>query len=274
VPAGPLAVRWVSYDVPELRAGAEASGRVELENAGSATWRSDGPEGVQLAYHWLDPLGNPIVWDGPRSPFRSPVGPRERVELPIRLVAPMPPGAYRLAFDLVHEHRFWFAEVGNTPLELALEVSPRLERRVLAVCIKGDPVLAERTRAALADQEEPVAEENGEATAYLAAGCLPAADWSRRILDAHSEGFVAVGGSLEVVGGWRERRRLRELEPWGPGFGRAPGWQRPLLCPSLLTTALLTELSGLPAVDPGSIDGPYLCDGRIRVRLPGGRPPA
>jgi hypothetical protein len=274
VPAGPLAVRWLGYDVPKLRAGMQGTARVELENAGSATWRSAGRDGVQLAYHWLDPLGNPIVWDGVRSPFASPVGPRERVELAVTLVAPMPPGAYRLAFDLVHEHRFWFAEVGNVPLDLPLDILPRLARRALVVRISGDPRLAKRTRAALSELEEPVTEGKGEATAYLAAGCLPAVDWSRRILDAHAEGFVAVGGSLEVEGGWRERRRLRELEPWAPGFGRAPDWQRALLCPSLLGEALLTELHGLPAVEVAALAGPYLCDGRIRVRLPGGRPPA
>lgn len=273
VPTGPLAVRWLAYEVPTVRAGARSLARVELENAGSATWRSQGKEGVQLAYHWLDQLGNPIVWDGIRTALERPVPPGDRIELPVALVGPMPPGAYRLAFDLVHEHRFWFAEVGNSLLELSVAVLPRLTRRALAVRILGDERLAAPTRAALAAQEEPAAEE-GEATAYLAAGCLPAPDWSRRILDAHEEGFVAVGGSIEVEGGWRERRRLRDLEPWAPGFGRVPDWPRPLLCPSLLVDAPVGELHGLPAVEPRAVDGPYLCDGRIRVRLPGGRRPA
>jgi hypothetical protein len=185
----------------------------------------------------------------------------------------MPPGDYRLAFDLVHEHRFWFAEVGNAPLELDVAVLPRLDRRSLAVRVSGDPLLATATRAALAAQDEPVADE-GEAIAYLVAGCIPAPDWSRRILDAHAEGFVAVGGSIELEGGWWGRRRRRDLEPWAPAFGRVPDWPRPLLCPSLLEGAPSGELEGLPAVEPSAVAGPCLCDGRIRVRLPAGRRPA
>jgi len=273
VPAGPIAARWLGYELPPLLAGTTGTARVAVENAGSAIWRSAGKEGVQLAYHWLDPLGNPIVWDGARSAFEQPVGPGERAELGVALSVPTPPGDYRLAFDLVHEHRFWFAEVGSPTLDLPVAVLPRIARRTLAVRILGDPAAAVVTRAALAAQEEPVADE-GEATAYLAAGWLPAPDWSRRILDAHEEGFVAVAGSVEVEGGRSTRALRKELAPWAPGFGRAPEWPRPLLCPSLLVEAPLGELHGLPALDPGEVDGPVLCDGRIRVRLPGGRPPA
>jgi len=273
VPAGPIGARWLGYELPPLLAGTTGTARVAVENAGSATWRSHGKEGVQLAYHWLDPLGNPIVWDGMRSALERPVSPGERAEVDVDLAVPMPPGDYRLTFDLVHEYRFWFAEVGSPTLDLPVAVLPRIAHRTLSIRILGDPALSDATRAALEAQEEPVAEE-GEATAYLAAGCLPAPDWSRRVLDAHSEGFVAVAGSVEVEGGWGARSLRKELEPWAPGFGRAPEWPRPLLCPSLLVEATIGELKGLPALDPAAVDGPVLCDGRIRVRLPGGRPPA
>src|SRR5262245_61888387 len=106
VPAGPLAVRWRAYEVPAFRAGVAATARIELANAGSARWRSRGKEGVQLAYHWLDELGNAIVWDGVRHAFESPVTPGAEVALEVRILAPIPPGPYRLAFDLVEEHRF------------------------------------------------------------------------------------------------------------------------------------------------------------------------
>jgi hypothetical protein len=273
VPPGPIAARWLGYELPPLLAATSGKAHVAVENAGSATWRSDGNQGVQLAYHWLDPLGNPIVWDGVRSPFERPVGPGERAELDVTLDVPMPPGDYRLAFDLVHEHRFWFAEVGSPTLELPVAVRPRIARRALAVRILGGTALAGATKAALAAQDEAIASE-GEATAYLAAGCLPAPDWSRRVLDAHEEGFVAVAGSVEVEGGFAARSLRRALEPWAPGFGRAPEWTRSLLCPSLLVEAPLGEFHGLPALDPKAVAGPVLCDGRIRVRLPGGRPPA
>jgi hypothetical protein len=267
VPVGPLAVRWLAYELGPVRAGTRASARVELENVGSATWRSRGVEGVQLAYHWLDPLANPILWDGIRTALPQPVAPGERAELLVDLRVPMPPGDYVLAFDLVHEHRFWFAEVGNTPLEVPASVVRRIDRRALAVRVaEGDPELAAETRAALARQGEEIA-DGAEATAYLAAGCVPDPDWATRVLDAHEEGFVAVGGSVAVRAGPLERRRYAGLDPWRPGFGRSPEWTLPLVCPSLLEPADVREVLGLPAVDRAGIDGPALCDGRMRVAV-------
>jgi len=93
VPVGPLAVRWLAYKLDVPRAGVAGKALVRLENAGSASWRSRGREGVQLSYHWLDPLGNAIVWDGPRTPFPLVVEPGETVGLESALVAPRPDGS-------------------------------------------------------------------------------------------------------------------------------------------------------------------------------------
>jgi hypothetical protein len=257
VPAGPLAVRWLGYALPELRAGTEAEVEVALRNAGLATWRSRGERGVRLSYHWLDDRGNPIVWDGPRVVFEEPVSPGDEVEVLLRVRAPRPPGPYRLAFDLVEEHRFWFAEVGSWPLELEVDVRPRIDERRLAVRVHGGE--SPETAAALAAQEEPVLQEDAVATAHLVAGAEPAPDWSRRLLDAHAEGWPAVGGSIES--------RDRALRPWAPGGGRNPSFGEPLLLPSLLDGAEPTEHLGLPAY--AGDDG--LFDGRIRLRLPRGR---
>lgn len=270
VPAGPLAVRWRAYAVEPLHAGATASARVRVANAGSATWRSRGREGVQIAYHWLDELDNPIVWDGVRTALPGPVAPGEEVELELEVVAPRPPGRYRLAFDLVEEHRFWFAEIGCTPLTLGAEVVPRIAARRLAVVVHGadDP----GTREALAAQEEPLVDGDAEAVAHLVGGAAPAPDWSRRLLDAHAEGWPAVGPGIVPAGSLLERRRLRDLAPWAAGGGRNPRLGLPLLLPSLLAGTAPSEHEGLPAYD-----GPdALFDGRIVVRLRprSGRPPA
>jgi hypothetical protein len=264
VPAGPLAVRWLGYELPEFRAGVKAQVVVELENAGSATWRSLPGAGIFLAYHWLDLRGNAIVWAGTFVVLPHAVAPGERLSIPIGTRAPTPPGRYRLAIDLVDEGRAWFSDLGNRRLEEDVDVRPRLERRALAVRVEeGAPELVQATRQALAAQDEPIADE-GEATARLAAGCRPDRRWSRRLLDAHAEGYAAVAGSIEVEGSLL-RRPPRELEPWRPGFGRSPSWDRPLLCPSLLVDAPLSSLAGLPALDPGGLEEPWLCDGRIRV---------
>src|SRR5687768_2826600 len=163
VPAGPLAVRWLAYAVPELRAGAEAPVEVVLRNAGTATWRSRGDLGVKLSHHWLDDHGNAIVWDGPRVDFEGTVAPGDEVEVALAVRAPQPPGRYRLAFDLVEEQRFWFAEVGSYPLELVVQVRPRIEERRLAVVVRGGE--SGETAAALTAQEEAVVEESPVATA-------------------------------------------------------------------------------------------------------------
>jgi hypothetical protein len=257
VPVGPLAVRWLAHEVEEPRAGVAGRARLRLENAGSAPWRSRGMEGVQVAYHWLDPLGNPIVWDGRRTPFPHAVEPGGTVEVDIPVLAPRPPGTYRLAFDLVEERRFWFQEVGSFPLELAVEVRPRIAERRLGVVVHGGPDA--ETEAALAAQEEPLVPEDVVAVAHLVPGAVPAPDWSRLLLDAHAEGYAAVGGALEADG----RAERRRFAPWAPGGGRNPRLGHPLLLPSLLDGLEPTTHLDLPAFSGDDA----LFEGRAVVRL-------
>ena len=238
-----------------------------LVNDGSATWRSRGAEGLQLSYHWLDTHGNAIAWDGIRTPFPRPVAPGEAIELHAHLVAPRPPGSYVLRFDLVEEHRFWLSEVGVGTLDVELEVEPLITGRRLAVVVHGGPDV--RTTAALASQEEPVVEERAAATAHLVSGAEPAPDWSRRLLDAHQEGWAAVGSAVVSSGGLIERRRVsRTLRAWAPG-GRNPRPEVPILLPSLVDGLAPGSYDGIP-----SYDREGLFEGRAVVRLPtrSGRP--
>jgi len=256
VPSGPLAVRWLAYDPGRPRAGALGTARLALENAGSVAWPPAGERRVCLGYHWLDELGNPIVWDGLWTALPHEVAPGERVEAELTVRGPLPPGPYRLSFDLVAEDRYWFSELGNSALERTVPVGPRIERRALAV--RGaDP----------GPQEEPLVEEDeAEAIAYLAPGVVPAADWSRRILDAHEEGYAAVGGSIAVEAGLL-RRPSSALAPYAPGGGRNPAFEHPLLCPSVVGEVeprWAQPVEGLPAlVTPA--DEPWLYDGRIQL---------
>ncbi|HYZ76038.1 MAG TPA: hypothetical protein VE596_01570 [Gaiellaceae bacterium] len=262
VPSGPLAVRWLAYDAGRPRAGALGTARLAFENAGTVPWPPTGERRVCLGYHWLDELGNPIVWDGLWTALPREVSPGERVEAELAVRGPLPPGPYRLAFDLVAEDRYWFSELGNAPLERPVLVAPRIERRALAVR-GGDPGV----------QEEPlVPEAEAEAIAYLAPGVVPAPDWSRRILDAHAEGYAAVGGSIAVDTGLL-RRPPPALAPYAPGGGRNPAFEHPLLCPSVvheLEPDWAEPIEGLPALKPPP-DEPWLYDGRVTVRLRSGR---
>lgn len=225
VPAGPLAVRWLAYELEPPQAGALGRARLALENAGAVAWR-----GLLVSYHWLDELGNAIVWDGLRTPV-APLGPGEGATLEAAVRAPIPPGRYRLAFDLVLEHRYWLAELGNAALDLEVEVLPR---------------------------------DASGAVAHLPEGVEPAPDWYERAQAAHEEGYAAVGGSLAAG-------RRQELRPWAPGGGRNPTFAHPLVCPSLLPPLEPNcEVAGLPAWRPEG-EEPWLYDGRITARLRSGR---
>jgi hypothetical protein len=255
---GPLVVHWHRCELEPLRAGALATALVEVENAGTATWRSAGEEGIRLSYHWLDDRGNPIVWDGIRSSFERPVEPGEVVRVGIRVRAVMPPGIYGLALDLVDEGRLWLSELGNEPLVARCEVAPRIARRLAA---RGGDA------AALAAQDEAlVPEAEAEAIAHLPPGAAPAPDWSRRLLDTHQEGFAVVGGAVEPA---RRlfRRAPAELEPYRPGSGRIPQFPHPLVCPSIAHGVAVDwsdPVAGLPAAHAPR-DEPWIHDGRIVV---------
>jgi hypothetical protein len=264
VPKGPLAARLRQLELPPLREGALHRASIVVENAGTVAWRPDLK--VTVAYHWLDDRGNPIFWDGLRTPLPEPVdvGGSLRLELDVQGV--WPPGRYRIAFDLVAEDRAWFAELGGTTLDHEVAVGPRIGRRL---AVQGaDPGVLDA-------QEEPaVPLDEAEAVAHLAPGVEPAPDWTRRVLDAHQEGFGVVGGSIEAP-----RRQARLLAQWRPGGGRAPRFPHPFVCPSLTKDAVVDwaePIAGLPAVRPAAISDrfypePALYDGRITARLRSGR---
>jgi hypothetical protein len=226
VPRGPLAVRWLTYDVEPPQAGVAGHARVELENAGSAPWHD-----LLVSYHWLDDLGNAIHWDGLRAPLpRLEPGERTRAELPV--LGLIPPGRYRLAFDLVLEGRYWLSEIGNELLPVDLEVAKR---------------------------------DASAAVAHLPPEAEPAANWHDLARAAHEEGYAAVGGSIDAG-------RRRDLAAYRPGGGRNPAFTEPLVCPSLLPPLEPNcEVAGLPAWLPQT-DRPWLYepsiyDARITARL-------
>ena len=145
-------MRWHVCELEPVEAGAVSRAHVVLENAGTAAWRD-----LNVSYHWLDDRGNPIVWDGIRHAIAA--APGERIERDLEVRGPIPPGRYRLAFDLVDEHRFWLAELGNYAPELEVDVAPR-------------DVAGARLFGADGDVDQ--------------------------IAAAHGEGYAAVGGSIEM----------------------------------------------------------------------------
>lgn len=269
VPVGPLAVRWLGWEpLRPAHAGAVTEVDLAFINAGSATWPAGPEKRVEVSYHWLDDLGNAIVWGELWKPLPRPVAPGETIELRLEVRAPLHVGPHRIAFDLVEEHRYWFSEVGNTRLEVEVDVQPRIERRLAVLFTPGPPDLVAESHKVLAVQEEalvPLGEE--AALGHLAPGSLPAPDWSRRVLDAHQSGYAVVAGSI----GTRGHRKQKEFDAWKPGTGRVPNFEHPLLCPSLIHGAEpsweWTEVEGLPALAHPPHE-PWLYDGRIVITAP------
>jgi hypothetical protein len=206
---------------------------VELRNAGGLAWR----DGISVAYHWLDDRDNPIVWDGLRTAAPT-LAAGEHAIVDVRVRAPIPPGRYRLAFDMVAEHRAWFSELGSPMLALDQEVKPR----------------------------------NVEPNAELPTWVEPADDWGERVRAAHADGYSVVAGAIDWPG-----HRPRALSPYEPGPGRVPGFTASLLCPSVAPGVKLERLEdvvGLPAY-AAPLDEPWVYDGRIvlRARRQSGRRP-
>jgi hypothetical protein len=162
---GPLVTRWRTLEHDPVQAGTLIRARVEVENAGTAPWRTRGHEdGLFLSYHWLDDRGNPIVWDGLRTPLARVVAPGEMLAQELSIRAPIPPGRYRLAVDFVEEHRFWLAELDNAPLVEDVDVQPR------------------------------------DAAGARVHGAEPDAEWLARAAELHREGYSAVGGAIDARG--------------------------------------------------------------------------
>jgi hypothetical protein len=227
---GPLVARWCSWSLDAPRAGAMTTVRAEVENVGAATWGDD----IAASYHWLDERGNAIVWDGIRTPLPGVVAPGESVSLEIAVRAPMPPGPYGFALDLVAEHRAWFAELGD-------EQNPRDEVDVLP------RVDATKLR---------------EAATVHARETTP--EWERKVLALHAEGYAVVAGAVEPP-----RRLRRRLSAWAPGPGRVPGFAHALICPSVLHGVeldRLPEVEGLPAFRPPT-EEPWVYDASLVLAL-------
>jgi hypothetical protein len=190
---------------PPLAAGEQRTIDVRVENLGSTgwAWGEDGEPEIRLSYHWLG-RGDPI--DGVRTPFPADVPAGGAQELPLHVVAPREPGAYRLAVDLVHEHVRWFG--------CAVEHEVEVVRPPRLALVGADP----DTLARLAEERpevEPLVLSSEPAPRF---GPPRAADLRPYLLDGTLHGRwrdfpVLAARSASLL---RSARRLRRGEPTRP----------------------------------------------------------
>jgi hypothetical protein len=108
-----------SYEVPgslALRPDGFSDVPVTLSNRGWLTWQSTQLPVFALSYHWLSiDTEEVLIYDGLRTPFRTPVEPGEEATVHARVRAPGYPGTYLLVWDIVQEHRTWLSLEGVFP---------------------------------------------------------------------------------------------------------------------------------------------------------------
>ena len=100
-----------------LRTGETTQVPVQVLNTGRLRWDSGADPPIKLSYHWLTEDGGRVVsFEGARTSFDVVVEPGATARVMAHVRAPRQPGQYRLAWDLVQEHRLWFSsEPGAEP---------------------------------------------------------------------------------------------------------------------------------------------------------------
>ena len=267
-PAAPLGVTWISNDLGAVRAGEDRPSS-SSPNSGAATWRSR--DGQAFASRTTGSIGSATRSSGtvrePRSRTRSP---------------PATPSSWTRAAgaDAAGGVQARLRPRRGEPVLVrggraadardAVTVEPRITERRLAVVMHRPRGRGRDPRGAGATGR---AGRGGAAAAvaHLVAGCLPEPDWSSLLLDAHAEGWAAVGGAVAppARGGAVNGPGCVPGGPPRPGT-RASGSR---CCCRRSSPASSPRRNGWPAFAPEAglpqdQADTALFDGRIVVRLP------
>jgi len=99
--------------IPSLRPGEQLAVAVDIFNMSAQDWVGDGSRPVSLSYHWRRMDGEPVIFDGLRSPFSDRiVKAAGKSRGNVLLQAPESPGRYALELSLVQETVCWLEERG------------------------------------------------------------------------------------------------------------------------------------------------------------------
>jgi len=137
-----------------MQPGERRALHMRITNTGTDTWPWDADLGppIRASYCLHNERGTIVVGDGPRTAFSCDVGPGESTVVPLDVIAPVIPGAYELAADVVHEGVRWFGcdarfdlEVESLPGSQAPAHAPsagRLNRLASRLRRRGEPSVA------------------------------------------------------------------------------------------------------------------------------------
>ena len=275
VPAGPLAVRWLGYELPAVpRRRVAVRARSSSRTPGSATWRSRRrtrrPSRLPLARSARQPDrlgGTRSRRSRGRSRRASASTLGSRFERRCRRAATgsrstsstraasgsRSSATSRSSSTSTSAPRIAGAHAGRRGRGPARPSSPRRRER-----------RSRRRRSRCADRRR-------RRSRIPRRRLPPAPDWSRRVLDAHAEGYRGrrrARSTSRAAG--RDAARLAELARGARASGARPAGRMPLLCPSSVrprrpTHHGLEPSPACPPSTPAELDEPWLCDGRIRV---------
>lgn len=87
--------------------------KVEIHNDTDIAWCGDPFRAINLSYHFLDNINNPIIYDGVRTPIpESGIAPHGSVLVSMEVTAPEQAGQYHLILTMVQEDVGWFENIG------------------------------------------------------------------------------------------------------------------------------------------------------------------
>jgi hypothetical protein len=113
------------YEVPQeivSRPGERITVPVKVANEGERSWLNDGSQSFALGYHLLDEGGNPVTYEGERTPLPQPVSAGGEVKLQAQILAPLQPGIYSVEWDMVQDEVTWFSWKDDSPASSSLVV--------------------------------------------------------------------------------------------------------------------------------------------------------
>jgi hypothetical protein len=99
-----------------VRTGEAFTDRLRLTNTGSVTWKARGRRfggQVTCGLKICDAQGELLREDLGRTPLPKDVGPGEAIDVEMTVPGALPPGEYRLKYDMVVEGITWFESQGS-----------------------------------------------------------------------------------------------------------------------------------------------------------------